>query len=216
MSVTYTYATLTQALQDWPEDNDPNYVNNIPIIIGMAELRLLRDLDLELFDVQTTVQTTGGSNLLPKPTGYITNRTLDYVDGNNTLIYLQPRSVEYMKDFANSAGVGNPIYFGELNETNWMVAPTPANQITINVRYTTRPVGLGPTVTTTWLSTNAADALFYCCLICAEEFLKGDERLPVWIQRYQQDILPRVKREVYKIQKLDYNLDPPPPQAHVR
>lgn len=203
MSVSFTYASLQSAITSWVEDTDLDFTANLDTIIGLGELKLLRDLDLELFEQQATTPTSNGVATLTKPANYLTHRTLHYTDSNSTLQYLQPRTFEYVIDYG---GTGDPRYFAELNETQWQLAPVPTSTLTVNVRYTTRPVGLSASMTTTWLSTNAADALLYSCLICAEEFLKSDERLPVWKAKYEQEILPRAKHELQKLVKADYNL----------
>ena len=53
MALAWTYTTLRQALLDWPvEDEDSEeYVDNIDNLIGLGELRLVRDLNLSIFDV---------------------------------------------------------------------------------------------------------------------------------------------------------------------
>lgn len=201
----FTYATLTTTLETYTEDDSPDFTDNLDTIIGLGELKLLRDLDLELFEDTATVATAAGSPTITKPPGYITNRTLDYTGANGRMVYLHPRTVEYCKDYTDAAGNGDPLYYAELNQTQWMISPPPVQEIAVNCRYTRRPDGLSGTTATTWLSTNVPDALLYACLIAAEEYLKSDERLPVWKQKYGEEILPSARHEVSKIVKVDYN-----------
>jgi hypothetical protein len=73
----FTYAELLQAMQDWPENAGANYIGNIPRYVEMGELRLVRDLNLEIFD-QTDQSFTllAGLNQVPKPAGLIQLRTM--------------------------------------------------------------------------------------------------------------------------------------------
>lgn len=73
----FTYPELLQAMQDWPVNAGANYVGNIPRFVEMGELRLVRDLNLEIFD-QTDQSFTllSGLNLVPKPDGLIQLRTM--------------------------------------------------------------------------------------------------------------------------------------------
>lgn len=73
----FTYTQLLQALQDWPVNQGTNYVANIPRFVELAELKLVRDLNLELFDpIDATQQLTTGTVLITKPTNLIVLRTM--------------------------------------------------------------------------------------------------------------------------------------------
>lgn len=73
----FTYAQLLQAMQDWPVNAGANYLGNIPRFVEMGELRLVRDLNLEIFDqTDQTFTLLAGLNLVPKPVGLIQLRTM--------------------------------------------------------------------------------------------------------------------------------------------
>ena len=75
--IPFTYLTLTQALQDWPVNYSGGYIANLPNIISLGELKLLRDLNLEIFDVNDSSFTlTTGSNTVTKPAGLVSLRTM--------------------------------------------------------------------------------------------------------------------------------------------
>lgn len=73
----WTNATLTQALQDWPVNQGANYITNIPVHIQLGELRVIKDLNLDIFEVTDTSMTLQvGTNTIPKPAGLIALRTM--------------------------------------------------------------------------------------------------------------------------------------------
>lgn len=79
MALAWTYATLRQALLDWPvEDEDSEeYVDNVPNLVGLGELRLVRDLNLSIFDVTDESLTIDeGSRLVTKPATLVATRSL--------------------------------------------------------------------------------------------------------------------------------------------
>jgi hypothetical protein len=83
----FTYTQLQQALQDWPVNSGTNYVANIPRFVELAELKLVRDLNLEIFDpIDTSAQITTGTVLVSKPTNLIVVRSirLALVTGTNS------------------------------------------------------------------------------------------------------------------------------------
>lgn len=73
----FTYVQLVQAMQDWPQNLGANYVGNISRFIEMGELRLVRDLNLEIFDqTDKTFTLLAGFNRVLKPSGLIQLRTM--------------------------------------------------------------------------------------------------------------------------------------------
>ena len=45
----FTYTELQQAIQDYTENNETTFVNNIPVFIRLAEERILKSVQLNLF-----------------------------------------------------------------------------------------------------------------------------------------------------------------------
>ena len=47
--MSFTYAQLKQAIQDYTENDETSFVNNIPLFIRQAEERILKGVQLTLF-----------------------------------------------------------------------------------------------------------------------------------------------------------------------
>jgi hypothetical protein len=193
MAITYTYTTLKTAIANYAADAGAKLDAEIDnTIIPTAETRVLRDMDLELFDATGNVTINSGSNVVTKPAGWIATRSLINVSGS-TKTQLLRRSYEYLIDYApDSSQTGVPIYYCELSDTQWMLAPTPTDSATGTSRYMKRPAGLSGSVSTTWLGSNAGDLLFKACML---EFLfwskntstsgYGKSNLEAWNTDYQ-------------------------------
>jgi hypothetical protein len=65
----FNYPQLFAALQAWPLKSSVPYQNAINRIIFLGELRLIRDLDLDIFDVNDQVVIAPAAVSLPKPPG---------------------------------------------------------------------------------------------------------------------------------------------------
>jgi hypothetical protein len=65
----FNYSQLYSALQVWPLKSSVTYLASLNRMIFMGELRLIRDMDLEIFDVTDQVAATVGQTELPKPNG---------------------------------------------------------------------------------------------------------------------------------------------------
>ena len=47
--MSFTYAELKTAIQDYTENDETSFVNNLPIFIRQAEERILKNVQLSLF-----------------------------------------------------------------------------------------------------------------------------------------------------------------------
>ena len=205
---TYTYATLTTALRDFTEDQGSEFLSAIPTIIGLAETRLIRDLDLELLDRVATGTLSATNPFITKPTDLIQLRSLHYIDPSDAFkwVELEERSYGYIREYWPRnllQTTPNPKFFCEYSDTQWLVAGTPSVELTWSARYIIRPDGLSATTTETWLSTRLPDALFYACLVTAEQFLKADGRAPMWGAEYAR-ALEAARVELRRSERDDY------------
>ena len=213
MSTAYTYATLKAALLAFVEETATDaFATDIDVIIPLAEDKLLRDLDLELFDVSSSGTMTGSNAYLTKPSGIVALRTMHYTDASGNFQLIEPRSWAMCKDYwpKESSTTSAPKYFSEYDDTTWFIAGTPASGLVTTIRYIKRPDGLSSTNTTTWLSTYVGDLLLYACLSIAEQYLKADERVGIWKADYAER-LGAAKLELKPETRADYmSLDPAP------
>ena len=73
----FTYTQLVQAMQDWPVNVGANYVGNIPRFVELGELRLVRDLNLDIFDsTDSSFVLNTGTTVITKPVSCIALRTM--------------------------------------------------------------------------------------------------------------------------------------------
>lgn len=202
MSIQWTATEITAKLQQMLEDDDAEFQGSIPDIINLGEVRVLRDLDLSLFDKTATSPTVQTQETVAKPVGYTGDyvlglRSLSFVSGGRTY-WLEQKSADFIRDYLTSTEA-MPRYYAEADEANWLVAPLPDAVYTLTARWVSRPAPLVVTANeTNWLSNNVGDLLFKACLAESEEFLKSDDRIAVWKTDYAE-LLPRVKRELYGV-----------------
>jgi hypothetical protein len=95
--------------------------------------------------------------------------------------------VSFVRDYTpNPATTGLPKYYAVFDENTFILAPTPDSNYTFELHYKHRPASLtaGADSGTTWLSTNAPDALLYGTLVEAATFLKVPEEVAQYEQRF--------------------------------
>ena len=216
MAISWTYTTLVAALKEWAEDDSTEFNDALDDIVALGETRLLKDLKLSFLDSTEAISFTSGTATVTKPSGWVATQALWYTS-SGAYVFVQPRSFEFVKDYTpDSSTTGAPLYYAENSDTTWIFAPTPNFTGSGNARVVKRPSGLSGSVSTTWLGTNAGEALFYSCLIASEQFLKTDmdnpSRIKMWEEAYKA-ALTNDLIEMVNSSRSDYKALAPSPKV---
>ena len=208
MSIQYTYATLTSAVQAYAADTDEDFVNNIPDFIAKGETRLLRDLELETFEQWLQVTISAGDRTFSKPADVIAVNDLWIRDPSaQKWIECPRRSFEYCVAYApTESSTGVPAFYAEYDEDEIYVVPTPVSTYTsgnARIRATIRPAGLSASVTTTFLSENYGDMLYHAVMMEAYDFQKNHAKVQSSAQKYES-LIPSVVKEVEAVVRKHY------------
>ena len=185
-----TYDELVTNIRNYT-DVDANVFssNVINTFITMAENRILRDIDLDVFKLESTGTLTPSNRFLGAPTNILTHRyMMVVVDGER--IFLDFRDQSFMREYwPDVTQTGIPKYYSVWDDNTFSVAPTPGQAYTVQLGYIYRPAQLSPTTPTTWISTNAPEALLYACLIQAYSYTKGPTDMLAYFENsYKQAI----------------------------
>ena len=185
-----TYDELVTNIRNYTEV-DANVFTNAVIntFITMAENRILRDIDLDVYKKESTGSMTSGNRFLTSPTDILTHRYMFITVGTDK-IYLDFRDTSFMREYwPNPALTGVPKYYAVWDQDTFNIAPTPNANYPVELGYIYRPAQLSPANPTTWISTNAPEALLYACLIQAYSYTKGPaEMLGYFDNSYKQAI----------------------------
>jgi hypothetical protein len=74
--MSYTLTTLKQAIQDYTENSETTFVNNLDNIIRNTEERILKLVDLDLFRKNATANMTVGNKFLSCPSDFLSSFSL--------------------------------------------------------------------------------------------------------------------------------------------
>jgi hypothetical protein len=193
--MSFTKATLTTAIQDYTDNSETTFVNNIPNFIKAAEEKILKSVDLDYFRKNVTSALTSSDEFLTVPSDYLASFSFQITTAGSESFLLQ-KDVNFIREYTPaSSTTGLPKYYARFDENNFILAPTPNSNYAIELHYFYRPTSLtaGADSGTTWVSTNAPFALLYGSLIEAYTFMKGE---PDVIQNYNglfTQYLERVK-----------------------
>jgi len=184
--MSFTYAQLKQAIQDYTENDETTFVTNLPIFIRNAEERILKSIQLDLFRKNATANFTASQQYLASPSDFLAPFSLSYTDAEGEKNFLLFKDVNLLQEFNPDSSVeGAPRYYAVFDIDNFIIAPTPDSSYVAELHYYYRPDSLTNKAEdgTTWLSENATLAMLYGSLIEAYTFMKGE---PDLIQNYNQ------------------------------
>lgn len=184
-----TYDELVTNIRNYTEVGSNVFTNAvINTFITMAENRIMRDIDLDVFKKEVTGTMTSGNKFLTTPTDLLTHRYLLLTSAGGEQIFLDFRDTSFMKEYwADGTDTGVPKYYAVWDQNTFYVAPTPSSNYAAELGYIYRPAQLSSTNNTTWISNNAPEALLYACLIQAYSYTKGPlEMLNFFEKSYAQ------------------------------
>ena len=191
--MSFTYGQLKQAVQDYTDNTETTFVNNIPLFIRAAEERILKNVQLQFFRRNQTANVTSGNKYLACPSDFLAPYSLSYVDGNGDKQFLQLKDVNYIQEFnPDASDTAAPRYYAQFDIDNFIMAPTPDSNYAVELHYFYRPSSLtaGADSGTTWLSENADLVMLYGALVEAYIFMKGEaDIMALYNQRFQEGLM---------------------------
>ena len=202
---TMTYSSLTQDLKDWMENDGTEFSNETDNFIGLAEQRIVRDIDPQAFTTSAYSSFNVNDRFVSKPTDALIIRHLLYLDSDSKRNFLEKKTDEFIYDYwPTSATTGTPKYWTDYNDTELLVAPTPSAALTIEMSYVQRLDTLSSSNTTNWLTINSQELLLFGSLMEACTFTKSREDLQIYSQRYKAAV-DSINNQARRRRRDDYN-----------
>ena len=213
-----TYAELTQQVLDYTE-TDSNVLTTAILndFIEHAELRLFREVDLDVFKKYKTASLTAGDAFVAMP-GAIPSlfsviRYVQIFSGTGSLggltdnerISLQKKDASFINEFLpNRTTQGIPKYYANWDNDTIILAPAPNAAYTIELAYNAQPTGLSSSNTTTWISNNIPEGLLYACLVEAFKFLKNPQMVQMYESYYTTTVQPFAAEQMGRRRRDEY------------
>ena len=191
----FTFAQLKTAIQDYTENTETSFVTNLPTFITAAEDRIFKLVDLEYFRKNATSAVTQNDPFLSLPTDFLASFSLS-ITNNSSKEFLLQKDVNYIQEYnPNSTTTGTPKYYAMFDVDNLILAPTPDSNYVCEFHYYYRPASLtaGADSGTTWLSTNAPNALLYGSLVEAYIYMKGEQDMLQLYEKQFAEAMTRIK-----------------------
>ena len=193
--MSFTFAQLKTAIQDFTENTETSFVNNLPVFIRAAEDRILGLVDLEYFRKNVTGVMSSGDKFLNAPDDYLASFSLS-IEVSSSKVFLLQKDVNFIQEYnPNSSTTGQPVYYALFDVDNFIIAPTPDANYSSELHYFFRPASLtaGADSGTTWISTNAPNTILYASLVEAYTYMKGEPDLLTLYNNRFTEALQRLK-----------------------
>ena len=188
-----TYAELVQKIRDYTEVSSNVLTESITNdIIRDAELRIMRDVDVDANKKYAQAQVISGTRFIDTPQNTLVIRSAQIVDSDGTSNpdnreFLEWRDSSFMSEFNPTNAQGVPKYYSWWDDDTIVLAPTPDATYTIQLNYILKPETLSSTNTQTYISQQFPNGLLYACLVEAFSFLKGpNDLLQLYEGKYKQ------------------------------
>ena len=188
-----TYAELVQKIRDYTEVSSNVLTESITNdIIRDAELRIMRDVDVDANKRYATAQVVSGTRFIDTPQNTLVIRSAQIVDSDGTSNpdnreFLEWRDSSFMSEYNPTGATGVPKYYSWWDDDTIVLAPTPDATYTIQLNYILKPQTLSSTNTQTYISQQFPNGLLYACLVEAFSFLKGpNDLLQLYEGKYKQ------------------------------
>ena len=215
-----TLTELKSLIQDYLQNTETTFVNNLNEIIKNAEERLFEEVEFDFFRKTTTGTLTAGSRLYTAPSDFVLAFSFTVKDSSDDYNYLIKKHpsflLEYDVDPTDSSKRGLPKYYADYDKelfddpegSTLVVAPVPDSNYTFKLNYLYKPTSLTSNSSGTWLSQNARNGLLYACLLEAYTFMKGDpDLLQLYETRYNQELARLKNRAEARGRKDEYRYD---------
>lgn len=181
MSIT-SYATLQTAVASWLGRSGDTIVTTVVAdLIMLGEMRIYRDLRIRA--METSFSTNISSGVIAVPSGYVEMKFC-YIDGSPVQILTSKTAAQIYELYPTRSATGKPKFFAR-EVDSFIFGDYPDSNYTVKGVYYKRLDALSDSNTSNWFITNAPDLLLFAALAEADVYLKNDERVALWENKYQ-------------------------------
>lgn len=147
------YAALSQAIQDYTQNYESNFVANIPVFVQQTEERIYNTVQLPPLRKNVTGKLQTGNKYLSSPEDFLSVFSLATIDGDGNFEYLLNKDVNFLRAaYPKATDTGAPKYYalfgptvasGDItNELSFIIGPTPDSSYDVELHYYYYPLSI--------------------------------------------------------------------------
>lgn len=172
------YTQLSQAIQDYTENDEAVFVSNIPNFVRASEKDIYTNVQLPVLRKSNTATTlTALNRFYTVPADFLAPYEFLITTSGTTQVALLQKDVGWLREaFPDPTVTGVPKYYALYNDTTFILAKTPTSAYAAELHYYHHPESI-VTASTTWLGDNYENVLLHGSLFYAYTFMKGEKDL---------------------------------------
>lgn len=145
------YIQLQEAIQDYTQNYETDFVANIPVFVQQAELRIYNTVQIPTLRRNVTGTASIHNKYLSAPNDYLSTFSMAVIDPvTNEYEYLLNKDVNFIRQaYPNPNEEGTPKYYAifgpqsnNLTELSFILGPTPDANYVVELHYYYYPVSI--------------------------------------------------------------------------
>lgn len=176
--MTFNRLSLETDIQAWMENTSVEINTSIDTIITMAMQTISKDVRVKALNVMDTSKTlTSGTPTLAIPLvgTMLAMRSISVNVSGTRYKTLYKKPLTYLDEYwPDRAVTGEPKYYGELDDVNWLITPTPNASSALRIAHRQQLAVLASGTDTNSIITNHYDFALTACLFEASRFVIDD------------------------------------------
>lgn len=205
-----TYTELVAAIQEYTENYEQTFVDNIPVFLRQTETRVYNTVQVPALRANKTGILTSGNKYLSAPGDFLAVYSLavieNYGTANEVYHYLLNKDVNYIREaYPTPADTGLPLYYAIFgptvsnsvvsDELTFILGPTPDAAYYAELHYYYYPESITTAADgRTWLGDNYDPVLLYGALREAYLFMKGEQDVIANVEAKYNEAMGQLKR----------------------
>jgi hypothetical protein len=176
-----TYDNLVADIIKYSERDDTGFVDQIPMLIGLAEQSIAAEIKTlwELNVVTTTLVPTQGT--LSKPARW--RKTVSMKNNGEPVTH---RSQDYVAQVQAEYANAQPLYYADYDYDHWALGPSPDSAYSVEIIYYSRIQPLDSSNQENLITREAPQALLFGTLLQTQGYLKSPDKLQIWQGMYEK------------------------------
>lgn len=205
------YTQLTNAICDYTQNFDQDFIDNIPVFVGQAEERIFNTVQFPALRKNQYSLITTNNKYVSLPNDFLSVFSLALVTGvtganldTGTYEYLLNKDVNFIRQaYPSPNDTGEPKYYALFGPTiissaittelSLILGPTPDAAYYVELHYFYYPTSI-VTAGTSWLGDNYDPVLLYGSLVEANTFMKGEADMTALYNGKYTEALAQAKR----------------------
>jgi|TARA_R110000851_G_scaffold2664_1_gene10816 hypothetical protein len=141
--MSFTYTTLKTAIKDYTDNDEAGFVRNLPLFIEMTEERILKNVQLSVFQRNASGVMTSGNQYLTAPSDFLAPFSLSITNTDSTKSFLLFKDLDFVQTYTpDPATTGVPLYYAQFDDDHFIIGPTPNSGYASELAYLYRPTSL--------------------------------------------------------------------------